>query len=74
MKISLNDPRVNAAIDFVKTKHSVSNIHELEKAMEDYYHCKIVYEDAPAYVNGHIEILDEIYESWFVLRFGVGNE
>lgn len=74
MQVSLNDPRVDQAINVVKQKHDVKDIHELEQVFEEFYHCKIVYEDAPAYCNGHLEITEEKYQTWFVLQFGVGDE
>lgn len=74
MKIDLTDPRVNEAINVVKQKHNVKDIHELEQVFEEYYHCKIVYDDPPAYCKGHLDISEEKYQSWFLLQFGVGDE
>jgi hypothetical protein len=74
MKIDLNDPRVNEAVASVKQKHDIKDFFELEKVFEEHYHCKIIYEDPPAYCKGYLDIADEKYQTWFVLQFGVGDE
>jgi hypothetical protein len=74
MNIDLLDPRVHNAIALVKETHSPNNFKELEKVLEEVYHCKIVYDDAPLYNKGHLEISEAKYQTWFLIQFGDTSE
>lgn len=70
MKISIEDPRVWAAIQLVKDIHSPKTPKELSEIFEQHYHCKIVIEDDPWCTRGHLFISEEKYQTWFVIQFG----
>ena len=70
MKIDLEDPRVHQAIKLVKETHNVPFGRGLEKIFEEQYHCKIVMEDDPWCIRGHLLISEEKYQTWFILKFG----
>lgn len=71
MKIDLDDPRVDQAVQLIKETHKPANSAELEKIFEEQYHCKI-YPDInnPWATSGYLYITEEKYYTWFMLQFG----
>lgn len=74
MKIDLTDPRVGQAILQVEDLHKPENAKQLENVFERMYHCKIVSTDPPWHTKGYLEISEEKYQTWFLVRFGGGKE
>lgn len=67
MQLPINDPRVINAIGIVK---KIKNPDEpIDKAFENYYHCKLIYSD-PWCVTGWVEIEEEKYQTLFLLQNG----
>lgn len=69
MKLDLKNPIVQNAIASLKEEHGVLAWKELEHMLEKEHKCKIVYEDAYG-INGHLEMPEDKYMSWFVIKFG----
>jgi hypothetical protein len=69
MKVNLRSRTARAAIEYVKEQYNINNYRDLEHAVEKEYKCKVVYEDSCS-VDGHLEMTDEKYISWFLIRFG----
>lgn len=71
MKIDLADSRVDQAVRLIKETHTPANSAELERIFEEQYHCKI-YPDVnnPWATTGYMEISEEKYHTWFILKFG----
>ena len=73
--ISIQDPRVDRAVELVKKTHMPSSQAELERIFESQYHCKIVPDsDNPWCTTGNLYIGEDKYYHWFLLQFGEGDE
>jgi hypothetical protein len=71
MILKLTDPRVNAAIVYLKQKHNIvsaTDHNNFVEIFENEYHCKIILDDHGVH-GGTMYIPDEKYQSWFVLKF-----
>lgn len=75
MRIDIKDPRVEQAIAFVKDKHNHPEDKAFYEIFEDQYHCKMVSNpEDPLCLTGWMEISEDKYLNWFILKFGNGDE
>ena len=72
IEISLQDPRVTAAAQFLKESGCKKEEIAFDYMFEDTYHCKIVCND-PWGIHGKVIFSEEKYANWFILQFGVGD-
>lgn len=71
MRIPLTDARVNQAIKTLKEEHNEFNPIKFAELFEEIYRCKIVTDPEDTFcINGWMEIPEDKYATWFVLKFG----
>ena len=72
IEISLQDPRVSAAVQLIKDSGCKEEEFAFDNLFENKYHCKIVCND-PWGIRGKVIFSEEKYANWFILQFGVGD-
>lgn len=69
--IPLSDARVLRAFEVLKKEHNEYDELRFSKLFEEVYRCKIVANPHDAFcLDGWMEIPEDKYANWFVLRFG----